>query len=189
MIRLQEVVSDISAEWRHNFKKDHRFELDYIIGYHRTASGNHSGEAEIGAQAAQSQEGDRIKRGGSVGIVFVILGASIGATLRYLLGSAISSAFEGAFPWGTLVVNLTGCLCIGVLWALAQRWGWSVSARSFVFVGILGAYTTFSSFGIETLRLFQAGLQGQALLYVAASNVAGLGLTWAGFALARHLSA
>ncbi len=120
-------------------------------------------------------------------IILVILGASFGATARYLMAGYISSVSKGDFPWGTLAVNLAGCLAIGLLWAFAEKGDWSMGTRAFVFVGVLGGYTTFSSFGLETMRLFQDGLAVQALLYVLLSNILGVGLVWTGYAAARHI--
>lgn len=114
-------------------------------------------------------------------IALVMLGAALGGAARYLAGGLVNASTRGDFPWGTLAVNLAGCLLMGVLFGLAEKSGWTSTMRAFVFVGVLGGFTTFSSFGLETMRLYQDGLPGQALLYVLASNVLGIGLAWAGY--------
>jgi fluoride exporter len=104
----------------------------------------------------------------SVAIVF--LGGGLGASLRHLLGGAAQSLSKSAtFPWGTFAVNVTGCFVIGLLSQLSESRGVpSGQTRTFVFVGILGGYTTFSSFGNETINLLRGG---EAL--AAAANAGG----------------
>ncbi|HEY6009466.1 MAG TPA: fluoride efflux transporter CrcB [Geobacteraceae bacterium] len=117
--------------------------------------------------------------------VWVVLGAALGATARYLLGGWIASSVRGGFPWGTLVINLIGCLAIGWLWGCGERFGWTVETRAFIFAGILASFTTFSSFGLETVGLVRGGAPFQALAYVALSNAGGLLLVWVGTLLSR----
>lgn len=118
-------------------------------------------------------------------ILCVILGAALGAPARYLTVGWVSRAAPQAFPWGTLAVNLLGCLVIGAAWGLVERAPWAPAARAFFFVGILGSFTTFSSFGLETLQLFETGAWARALGYVAASNVGGFLLVWLGLSAVR----
>ncbi len=120
--------------------------------------------------------------------VYVILGAAIGASARYVLSGWISSATTGDFPWGTLAVNLLGCLIIGVAWGVGEHGDWSIGLRTFLFVGILGSFTTFSSFGLETLSLIRGGGWVYALAYVSASNIVGLCLVWAGFSAGHTIA-
>ena len=107
--------------------------------------------------------------------LWVGIGGFLGANARFVLARAFADRFGGAFPYGTLVVNLSGSLLIGVILSLiAERivpdepWRWLVAA------GFLGGYTTFSSYSWETVKLLEAGRWERALLYVVASN--GLGL-------------
>ena len=96
----------------------------------------------------------------------VALGGAIGAVLRYLTGLAL------AFPYGTLAVNIVGSFAIGVLWiAMAERGPWS----ALLITGILGGFTTFSAFSLDTLRLIEAGRAPAAGLYVWASVTLSLG--------------
>ena len=103
-------------------------------------------------------------------LALVFLGGGIGASLRHLLGGAAQTLARSAtFPWGTFAVNVSDCFAIGVLAQLAEERGVpSGNARTFLFVGVLGGYTTFSSFGNETLNLLRGG---EAL--AAAANAGG----------------
>ena len=103
-------------------------------------------------------------------VALVFLGGGIGASLRHLLGGAVQALSRSAtFPWGTFAVNVSGCFVIGLLAQLAESRGVpSGGARTFLFVGVLGGYTTFSSFGNETLNLLRGG---EAL--AAAANAGG----------------
>jgi CrcB protein len=113
-------------------------------------------------------------------------GGALGSVLRYLLGGAVQALARGAgFPWGTFVVNLCGCFVVGALAQLGESRGlFTDLSRAFVFVGVLGGFTTFSAFGNETMNLLRAG-EG----WIAAGNVAGqvllgLGGVWLGRAVA-----
>ncbi|HLF03276.1 MAG TPA: fluoride efflux transporter CrcB [Anaerolineales bacterium] len=119
-------------------------------------------------------------------ILLIGAGGFIGALLRYYVsGWAHQLAKDVGFPWGTLVVNLTGCLVIGVLSYLADvRGAFTPDTRAFVFIGIMGAYTTFSTFGNETMALLRDGETAPALANVGAHMALGLGAVWAGRALA-----
>jgi CrcB protein len=115
-----------------------------------------------------------------VNYLYIFLGAGVGGVLRYWFGSLIQSR-AGQFPLGTLVVNITGCLVMGIL---AARWAGPGAPREevrlAVLVGVLGGYTTFSSFGRETLALAGKGQWGAAGGYVLASVVLSLLAVWAG---------
>jgi len=116
-----------------------------------------------------------------VSLLAVAGGGALGASLRYLVAVLSRQGAPGAFPTGTLSVNLLGCLLIGVAANLfAAGEGTRTTLRLFLVVGLLGGFTTFSSFGLETLRLLEEGRVLAAALYVAASNVGGLGLCYLG---------
>jgi len=92
--------------------------------------------------------------------LWVALGAALGGIARYGLSGVVANWIGATFPWGTLVVNVTGCFVIGLVNALTGPDGrllLPVNLRIFVMVGICGGYTTFSSFGLETLNLAQNG--------------------------------
>jgi fluoride exporter len=115
-------------------------------------------------------------------VIFVALGGALGSVLRYLLGTWTQSASKSIdFPYGTLAVNLIGCFVIGFLAQLADsRGAFTSGSRVFVFVGILGGFTTFSSFGNETINLFREGETLNALANVGANVIFGLIVVWLG---------
>lgn len=121
-------------------------------------------------------------------LVFVALGSAIGGVARYLLSGALQRGTRGSFPVGTLVVNLLGCFILGfvVQYAL-ERPNFSPEMRLFLTAGFCGAFTTFSTFSVETFDLIEYAHYSQALLYVAASLGVGLLATTAGFLLARNV--
>ena len=123
--------------------------------------------------------------------LLLIAGAGgVGSVLRHLLAEATQQATGGGYPWGTLGVNVSGCLLIAVLHALfATAIPVREEVRLAVLVGLLGGFTTFSSYGIETLGLLRDGRHAAAAGYVALSNVAGLGAAAAGYWLTHSLTA
>lgn len=120
-----------------------------------------------------------------VSLIFIAVGGSIGALLRYGLASLVSQQMGGRFPWGTLTVNLLGAFCIGILWQLTERALLSAQARAFLATGVLGAFTTFSTFGLETTVLIRGGEWKVGLANVLISNVVGVAAVFGGFALTR----
>jgi CrcB protein len=121
--------------------------------------------------------------------LYVGLGGFIGSVLRYWVSGAVQQLTNNpTFPVGTVVVNLFGCLVIGFLAQIADtRNIFTPEARLFVFVGILGGFTTFSSFGNETMNLLRGGQGFQALVNVTSHVVAGLGAVWLGRSIADWL--
>ncbi|MCX6060532.1 MAG: fluoride efflux transporter CrcB [Chloroflexi bacterium] len=115
-------------------------------------------------------------------ILLVGAGGFIGSILRYLVSGYIQQSTKSIdFPYGTLAVNLIGCFVIGFLAQLAEARGMFTSeSRSFVFVGILGGFTTFSSFGNETLNLARDSQIMNALANVGANVILGLFAVWLG---------
>ncbi len=119
-------------------------------------------------------------------ILWVGLGGFLGSIGRYLLSGYIQHLVSGTgFPYGTLAVNLTGCLFIGFLsqW-VGTRGFLNPEARLFVFMGLLGGFTTFSTFSNETVNLWQAGESAAALANVTVHVGLGLGAAWLGHGLA-----
>ncbi|AHF93017.1 chromosome condensation protein CcrB [Opitutaceae bacterium TAV5] len=113
-------------------------------------------------------------------IALVAFGGGLGSVARFLLSAYASGRTPGwRFPLGTFLVNLIGCLVIGALWAAAERWPiLTPHLRLLLFTGVIGGFTTFSSFGLETVLLLRRGEAGVAVLYVALSLVCGLGILW-----------
>ena len=120
-------------------------------------------------------------------VLWVGFGGFVGAILRYLVAGWVQRWTKSlTFPHGTLAVNLIGCFVIGLLSHLLESLGaFGVEARSFIFIGLLGAFTTFSTFGNETLNLLREGDISFALRNVGVHIVLGLGMVWAGRALAE----
>lgn len=116
-------------------------------------------------------------------------GGFIGAVLRYAVGGLVQAASRSsALPYGTLFVNVSGCLALGLLSQLADTRGiFTPEVRLLLFAGVLGAYTTFSTFGNDTLRLFNAGTPLLALANIGAQLGLGLGAVWLGHSAAAWL--
>lgn len=114
-------------------------------------------------------------------------GGFIGSIFRYALSGAVHRFVPAAtFPWGTVVVNVAGCLAIGFIAGIADsRQVLGSSGRVFLLIGLLGGFTTFSTFGYETMTLLRAGAQLKAFANVALQVVAGLSAVWLGLALAK----
>ena len=105
-------------------------------------------------------------------VITVMLGGAIGAALRYGLSQLMNPSVAIGMPWGTLTANVIGCLLIG--WLSTSLVGANEAVRVGILVGVLGGFTTFSSFGLETIRLIQAGELFSAISYVLISNCVGL---------------
>ena len=118
--------------------------------------------------------------------VWVALGASVGAPLRYLVDRVIQTKLDTVFPWGTLTANLTGCLVLGFL--VAAVTGLPVAVQATLGTGFCGALTTYSTFSYETLRLVEGGARFYAIAYVVASLVGGFGAAGLGWTLGEWLA-
>ena len=116
-------------------------------------------------------------------VAFVAAGA-VGAPLRYLVDGAIGDRVEGAFPWGTFVVNVTGSLALGFLTGLALYHAFPKTPKVILGAGFCGAYTTFSTFTYETVRLAEEGAAVEAFRNAAATLLAGAAAAAVGLALA-----
>ena len=123
------------------------------------------------------------------GLFLIALGSALGGVARNGLTGWLAQRAGDVFPWGTLAVNVLGSLVVGALAAFGDspRWGLSVEARQFLMIGLLGGFTTFSAFSLQTLRLLQEGdwvrAWGNALLSVGL----GLAAAAAGYRLVRGL--
>ncbi|MES3016700.1 MAG: fluoride efflux transporter CrcB [Bacteroidota bacterium] len=112
--------------------------------------------------------------------LFIGMGSLIGGILRYMLSQLIQNRALSTFPYGTLTVNILGCLLIGIVFGLAERVGMAQEWKLFIVTGVLGGFTTFSAFSYESISLMRDGQAGTALIYVAASVVLGLLATYIG---------
>ncbi|MFH8472346.1 fluoride efflux transporter CrcB [Streptomyces sp. NPDC018000] len=119
--------------------------------------------------------------------LLVIVGAAVGAPLRYLADRAVQSRHDTVFPWGTFVVNVTGSLILGLLTGAVAAGAASSQLQLLLGTGLCGALTTYSTFSYETLRLAEDGAKFYAAANVVASVVAGLGAAFAGVSVAEAL--
>ena len=119
--------------------------------------------------------------------LLVAMGGAIGATLRYATGMLIFKP-QMLFPWPTWSVNLLGCFAAGIFFAFSQKFPvLQQELRLFLMVGILGGFTTFSSFGLETFQLLKQGHTSVALMYVISSVILGVLCLAVGFYLFQVL--
>ena len=118
-------------------------------------------------------------------LVYVALGGALGSVLRYVIGGSVQRAMHAGFPYGTLMVNVTGCFIIGVLIKLFMNVEPPAPLRALLVVGFCGGFTTFSTFSSETIGLIESGDYARAGAYVLASVVLCLAATGAGLAAVR----
>jgi CrcB protein len=124
-------------------------------------------------------------------LLLVFVGAGLGGVLRHLINNAASRLLGNDFPYGILFINVTGSFVMGLLvgWlAFRAGEGWTRNAQLFVATGVLGGYTTFSTFSLDAFRLIERGQISLAALYVGGSVVVGVAGLWAGLALVRSLA-
>jgi fluoride exporter len=117
--------------------------------------------------------------------LLVVMGAMVGAPLRYLTDRAVQSRHDSVFPWGTFAVNVTGCLILGTLTGAATAGAAGSHLQLLLGTGLCGALTTYSTFSYETLRLTETGAGFYAAANVIGSVAAGLGAVFVGVALAQ----
>lgn len=121
-------------------------------------------------------------------IAAIAVGGALGSVFRYLMAMAIQSAAGRQFPLGTLSVNVLGSLLIGLLYVwLLERSIAGVELRAFLMIGLLGGFTTFSSFSLETFNLIAEAAYGRALANLLLSAVLCVAATWLGVAVGRQL--
>lgn len=122
--------------------------------------------------------------------VAVLVGGGIGALCRYVVGAAFLQRFGPGFPYGTMTINIVGCFLIGVISELAIARSIIVTplARTFLVVGVLGGFTTFSSFSYDTIVLAEDAAVIPALIYVCASVVGGIVAAFAGVVAVRSIT-
>jgi len=119
--------------------------------------------------------------------VAFLFAAAIGAPARYVVDGLVQGRTRGVFPWGTLVVNVSGCLALGLITGLGLYHGFPATGRTVIGAGGMGAYTTFSTFAFETVRLAEEGAVAEAMRSIAANAVLGIAAAAAGLTLAAAL--
>lgn len=117
-------------------------------------------------------------------VLLIVLGAALGAPLRYLTDRAVQARHDSVFPWGTFTVNVAGSFLLGLLAALPAGEG----VMAFAGTGFCGALSTYSTFGYETLRLAEDGARSYAVLNAVAGVAAGLGAAYCGMVIARSIT-
>jgi len=121
-------------------------------------------------------------------VIAIAVGGAFGSVLRYGLSTWVHTLVGRGFPYGTLAGNVLGCLAMGVLFVLlVERMGESAVWRAGLLIGVLGGFTTFSTFSIETFNLIEQGAMAKAAGNMAASLILCVGATWLGVILARQL--
>lgn len=120
-------------------------------------------------------------------ILYVAIGGAVGSVVRFKLSGLVLRQFIGwTFPISTFVINIVGCFAIGVLAGLGEKHEWlSTDLRLLLITGLLGGFTTFSAFGLETFVLLRQGAVTMAFLYILSSVMVGLLLLMCGFWLTR----
>jgi fluoride exporter len=120
-------------------------------------------------------------------IATLVIAGAFGAVSRYVVDDLVKSRFPGPFPWGTLVINVTGSFILGVVTGLALYHGLGAIPKTAIGVGFCGAYTTFSTFSYETVHLIETGDIGPAAGYALGSVAVGLIAAGAAIALTAAL--
>lgn len=117
----------------------------------------------------------------------IALGGAIGTVSRYFVSGLDYKYSQGVFPISTLVINVSGSLIIGFLWGLFERFAISPNTRSFIFMGLLGGYTTFSTFSLETFNLMRDGEYRIAFINVFLSVVLSIAVVFIGYFVSKRL--
>lgn len=114
--------------------------------------------------------------------ILIAIAGLVGTLFRYWLSGFVAQKYGETFPWGTLVVNLVGCFLAGAAFYLVEeRFVLSPTLRSVLLIGLLGGFTTFSAYGLQTFTLLRDGQVGFAVFNVIGSNVVGLFMVWVGY--------
>ena len=119
--------------------------------------------------------------------LLVALGGALGSMARYGMGILVGQFWRESFPLGTILINIFGSLAMGLFVGLITRFtpSWQADARLFVAVGILGGFTTFSSFSLDAIAMFERGEIGPATTYVLVSVVVGIAALYGGLVIMR----
>jgi fluoride exporter len=148
------------------------------------AAGETVGAVDSDVDLRRPEQRRELRRGLSV-VAVIAAGGALGASARYGVASALPHGPSG-WPWSTLLINLTGCLLIGVLMVLIlEVWMAHRLVRPFIGVGVLGGYTTFSTYAVEAQQLIGAGRAGLALSYLVATAIAALVAVQLGITITR----
>ncbi len=123
-----------------------------------------------------------------INILYIAIGGAVGSVMRYLVSTGIHALLGRGFPYGTLTVNVTGSFLMGFLFIfMIERSSLGPEWRALVLIGFLGAFTTFSTFSIETLNLIESGAIARAFANILVNVFTCLLATWLGLILGRQL--
>mgnify|MGYP003623541436 CR=1 FL=1 len=120
-------------------------------------------------------------------VLLLLTGGAIGTIVRYGVSVWVQRNTLHSFPFGILAVNVLGSFLIGFCWCLAEDFKMSMQARLFLFTGLFGGFTTFSSFSLDTMILMKTGEYKLALFNILANNILGLIAVFLGFIVGKHL--
>lgn len=120
-------------------------------------------------------------------LLMIGIGSFIGGVCRYLMSIFIQNKFLSTFPYGTFAVNVIGCFLIGLVYALSEKGNVSMEWRLFFATGVLGGFTTFSSFSNDTIGMMRDGQYLPAFTYVACSVIIGLVATFIGISITKFI--
>ena len=121
-------------------------------------------------------------------LLMVAVGGAIGSVARYALSIWLKQSYTYSFPWHTFIINILGCILIGMMYAFTKSLVESETLRLMVMIGILGGFTTFSSFGLESFQLFESKAYMQLVLYISMTNIIGIVGVFGGYGLINMLN-
>ncbi len=121
-------------------------------------------------------------------LLIIAVGGGIGTLARYIVSGLDYKYSSGVFPLSTLIVNLSGSFIIGLLWGFSERFSVTPNLRMFLFIGVLGGYTTFSTLSLETFNLLRNNEYKVALLNMFLTNFIGIILVLTGFIISKYLT-
>ncbi len=124
-----------------------------------------------------------------LGILLVALGGALGSMLRFGVITITYRFLDIHFPWGTIFANLIGCFIIGIIWASLDIFNEPKNLKLFLITGLLGGFTTFSSFALENFNMFRAGEVKLVAANILISNIAGILLVFAGYYMVKQIIA
>ena len=120
-------------------------------------------------------------------LLLLLSGGALGTFARYVVSGLPYKYFNSVFPWGTLLVNVLGAFIIGIVWGIFEIKEISPNTRTFIFIGVLGGFTTFSTYALETLNLFKEGDVKMAVFNILANNILAIALVFAGFFISKGI--